>query len=283
MICILGATGRIGHMLYETWPANRTQPVIRQGRGAAPVGGLCWDMLVEPVPPEMPRGSVILNLAGVTRGDETALTANVTLALAALDAAQETAARHVFLCSSAAVYGAGHGQDLGEEDPTDPVNPYGRAKLAMEVAAERWAAEHPAIGVTVLRIGNVAGADALLGGAVAGRPVTLDPVPGHDRGPERSYIGPWALGQVLAGLADLACTGQPLPFRLNIAAPGVVGMADLLRTADLPWGWGPPNPSAVARVGLNTARLEALLPAAAGAGNAEALIADWRRWKEATA
>ena len=127
----------------------------------------------------------------------------------------------------------------------------------------------------MLRIGNVIGADALIGGADAAE-VVLDPVPGQAGGPQRAAIGPVALARVLEGLAARALAGHALPDLLNIAAPGAVAMADLLQAAGLPWRYGPENPHVLARAAMDTSRLEALLPGLAGDGSAADMVAQWR-------
>lgn len=282
MICVLGATGRLGRMLHRRWGGAGFAlpgPVLWQARYPAGPGWLRWDPLAEPWPGGVDlRGGVLFNLAGVTGGDAQALAANVDLGLAGCEAARAAGARHVFLCSSAAVYGRGKpdGGALSEDDLPAPANAYGEAKLRLEAAARDWAAQPGHPGVTLLRIGNVVGADALIGGARPGCPVRLDPVPGQAAGPERSYIGPDGLARVLAGLAGLAARGADLPFVLNLAAPGAVGMAALLDAARLPWHWGPENPAVLPRVALDTTRLEALLPGAAGDGSAGVMVAEWR-------
>ena len=289
MICVLGATGRLGRMLHRRWTGGRIMtpaPVIWQARQPAGEGWLNWDPLAAPWPGDVDlRGGVVVNLAGVTGGDEAALAVNVDLGLAGCEAALSAGARHVFLCSSAAVYGRGRpdGGALSEDDAPAPANAYGAAKLRLEAAARDWAAQRGRPGVTLLRIGNVVGADALIGGARAGHAVRLDPVPGRTSGPERSYIGPDGLARVLAGLAALALEGAPLPLLLNLAAPGAVGMAALLDAARLPWHWGPENPAVLPRVELDTTRLEALLPGVAGDGSAEAMVAEWREQEGAEA
>lgn len=252
-------------------------PVLWQGRGVVPEGWLSWAPLEAPVPALAGPVLVVLALAGVTRGDAAALARNTDLALAACEAARIWGARQVFLCSSAAVYGrdGADGRKLHEDAPAHPASDYGHAKLEMEHAVAAWAgAGRPA--VSVLRIGNVLGADAVVGRGRRGEVVRLDPVPGQKDGPRRSYIGPLALARVLAALCARAAAGEALPFAINIAAPGAVGMADLLTAAGIYWQWGPENPGVLPHVELDTARLEALLPGLAGTSRAEALIADWR-------
>ncbi|HBU16309.1 MAG TPA: hypothetical protein DEF16_17110 [Gemmobacter sp.] len=67
---------------------------------------------------------------------------------------------------------------------------------------------------------------------------------------------------------------------LNIAAPGAVSMAALLDAAGIRWCYGPENPQVLPRAAMDTALLETLLPGAAGAGDAEQMIAEWRRVTE---
>ncbi|MCJ8138334.1 NAD-dependent epimerase/dehydratase family protein [Falsirhodobacter halotolerans] len=223
-LIVTGATGRLARLLRPHWP-----DAIWLARGDAWPQG---------------RGGTILNLAGVT-DPQGPMEDNVTTAAAALAEGARRGAR-VFLMSSAAVYGTASG-DLTEDMAPTPVSPYGAAKARMEDLART--AQIP---VCVLRLGNVAGADALLR---ATPPVTLDPVAGG-RGPVRSYIGPATLAHVLRALMHI----PDLPPVLNIAAPGPVAMADLLDAAGLPWAFGPPRAGAIPRVALCTARLQALVP-----------------------
>ncbi|WP_226341117.1 NAD-dependent epimerase/dehydratase family protein [Gemmobacter serpentinus] len=274
MICVLGANGKIGRILQRAWA---DQPVFWQGRQGQVTKGLRWSLLEDAAPPAPAPDLVLINLAGVVRGSDEDLNKNRDLAAAACDLADRWQARHVFHCSSAAVYGAAglDGLLLAEDGPARPISGYGAAKLAMERSvAARLRDGGP--GQTCLRIGNIVGADALIGNGRAGEDVRLDPVLGQPQGPLRSYIGPAALARVLAGLADLAQRGADLPAVLNIAAPGLVGMADLLRAASIRWHWGAENPQVLGRVGLDTARLEALLPGIAGRADAAAMVAEWR-------
>ncbi len=187
-------------------------------------------MLADPVP-DLPRGAVILHLAGVTRGDETALRQNLAMIPALARAAQAASARSILFASTAGVYAPGP-DPAGEEDAPAPPGAYGRAKLLAEQAL-RDRAHCP---VHVLRIGNVAGADALLGPRPAQSPIVLDPVPGRDGGPLRSWIGPRDLAAALAAL----CRAD-LPPVLNLAQDPPLAMADLLDASHLPWTYGPPR------------------------------------------
>ncbi|PZX59028.1 NAD-dependent epimerase/dehydratase family protein [Cereibacter changlensis] len=270
-LLVLGANGRIGRELRRIWPRDLPGGLrpLWHSRNA----GFRWDMLAEPFP-GMEPGGVVLNLAGVTDARRP-VTQNIDLAMAACAAAEAAGARHLFLLSSAAVYGAHPTYDFREIDPPAPANPYGRAKLEMEQAAQDWASPGKP-GLTILRLGNVVGADALLGRARPGAPVLLDPAPGQEGGPLRSYIGPRSLASVLARLAALAAEDAPLPQLLNLAAAPPVSMRALLEAAGLDWRWGPETPDVIPRVGLDTRLLQGLCPLPPGAGDPAAMVAEWR-------
>lgn len=210
-----------------------------------------------------------------------------TLALAAVEAAASAAERdpgtlpaHVFLASSAAVYGAAvaaSAAGLSEDQPLAPQTSYGEAKAEMEQQATARAA---ALGVplTLLRIGNIAGLDACLGGWRPG--FTLDHF-ADGRSPQRSYIGAECLAQILSWLvaqpaiqttaaqtAGSQTAGSQIPKVLNIAQPGGVEMGALLQAAGLPYGRRPAPAQAIAEVVLDVRRLMGLL---AGTSAAAAL------------
>jgi hypothetical protein len=118
----------------------------------------------------------------------------------------------------------------------------------MERAAEAWPA------TTCLRIGNIAGADSLLGTRPEAE-VILDPIPSAPTGPTRSWIGPITLARTLASLIEAALAGQHLPRTLNIAQSPALPMDALLDAAALSWRFGPPRPETIAHVSLGTSRL----------------------------
>lgn len=266
---VLGATGRIGGMLRAHWGADA--PVRWQTRGDAP--GLGWvraDPLEARAIARAARGcGAILCLAGITParaaggGD---MGDNVALALAALRAGAETGAR-VLLASSAAIYGDRSGL-LDEGMAPAPVSPYGAAKAEMEARA-RDLADRLGVTLCALRIGNVAGADAILGGWRPG--FALDRF-ADGRTPRRSYVGPRTLAWALRALAG----ARDLPGVVNVASPGAVEMGALLDAAGLDWRARPAPESAIAHVELATARLGRLVDLPAAAGRAETLVAEWR-------
>lgn len=242
VVWVTGAGGRIGRALRRAW-AGEALHAVWQSRDPAidTTAGA-------------PRPDVVIALAGVISGPD--LGANLRLAESAL----ALGAPRTLVASSAAVYGRAGGY-LTEATPLTPAAPYGRAKAEMEAAVRGRA--------TILRIGNVAGADALLGGIRAGQPVHLDQF-ADGRTPERSYIGPGVLARVLAALAR----ADALPEVLNVAQPGVVEMAALARAAGAEVVFRPAPPEAIARVELDVTRLSALVPLPPA--EAGALVADWR-------
>lgn len=269
-LLVLGASGRIGGILRKLWSFEQ---VTWQTRGK-PKGGLsCFDPLAEPE--ALARAAsgcgAILCLAGVVpgrvgRGGD--LKDNIVLAEAAVRAGAASGAR-VFLVSSAAVYGAQTGV-LDENMILNPMSDYGRAKAEME---RQGAALGAALGVQVctLRIGNIAGVDAILGGWKPG--FQLDQF-ADGRTPRRSYIGVGSLAQVLGDLM----LAENLPQALNIAAPGAVEMGAVLDAAGLTWTPRPAPAGAIEEVYLSTralqrfSRLETV--------SADMLVKQWQHLQE---
>src|SRR5256885_8581806 len=85
--------------------------------------------------------------------------ANNTLASHSLiSAAVDAGVKHILFSSTAAVYGAPERAPIGEDDPKQPINPYGASKLMTERMLEDASAAHP-FNYGALRHFNVAGAD----------------------------------------------------------------------------------------------------------------------------
>jgi UDP-glucose 4-epimerase len=85
--------------------------------------------------------------------------ANNTVATHALiSAAVEAGLKHILFSSTAAVYGAPESVPISEDDPRQPINPYGASKLMTEWMLRDASAAHP-FNYGALRYFNVAGAD----------------------------------------------------------------------------------------------------------------------------
>lgn len=268
-VLVIGATGRIGGILRRCWPTDR---ILWQSRAAQ--AGAHWvvlDPLADPQALVKAATGVdsVLCLAGVTpamaaQGGD--MGDNIALALAAIRAATSTGAR-VLLASSAAVYGSQTGV-LGEDLTPAPLSDYGHAKARMEVEGIALG-EKLGVPVTALRIGNVAGVDAILGGWRPG--FALDRF-ADGRTPRRSYIGPVTLARVLGDLA----AAPDLPPILNVATSGVVEMGALLDAAGLAWTARPAPQTAIAQVCLSTSALQAVTSFADADSTLAAMVAEWR-------
>jgi len=252
-LIITGAGGRLGRLLLAAGHAAPVPGLRLHAVGRNQNAHIQWDILTDPAP-DWPLGAVVLHLAGVVRGDERSLAANEALVAPLTQACRRNRACGLLFVSTAAVY-APHSEAASETTPPAPQSPYGRAKLAAEAALTR---HDPGCPVCILRLGNVVGADALLGPRPEAEVITLDPVPGQPGGPLRSWIGLRSLWAVLARLARAMARGEDLPGILNVAASPPLPMADLLEAAGRAWHFGPPNPAVVPVAVMETARLQAL-------------------------
>jgi hypothetical protein len=188
---------------------------------------------------------VVLCLAGVISARRGPLGDNTALAAASIRAAAKTGA-------------------LTETTTLRSVSDYGRAKRDMEQCAAALAVE---LGVTlsILRIGNVAGLDAILGGWQPGFRLDVFADGGSRK---RSYIGVNDLAQVIAALMALPAP----PAMINIAAP--IEMHCLLDAAALPWTPRPAHATAIPMVCLDITLLRSLAPMAPP--TARDLVDQWR-------
>lgn len=236
-VLLVGASGRVGQMVERHWRQGPDPlPLMAQFRGpGAPQDALIWSPLAGPgalLQAASTTGGfqAMVMLAGVTPGPGKDLDLNRTLAEACLDAASQAGISRVLLASSSAVYGAG--AVLSETATCAPVNAYGAAKLRMEQACAPWRKQ--GMDLCLLRIGNVAGADALLlnaAKAAPGQTIEID-IFDDGRGPVRSYIGVRTLAQVLQ---TLCLHPASLPAVLNIGTPEPVSMDALADAAGQPW------------------------------------------------
>lgn len=270
-ILVIGATGRIGAVLRRYWPDGRA---IWQSRSAR-AGFVCFDPLTDPAAfADAARpATAILCLAGVVNGREAeaGFEPNETLALASVRAAAATGIP-VFLASSAAVYGNQPGC-LDESAPLNPQSEYARAKVRMETRAAALGAEVN-VPVCALRIGNIAGLDAILGGWRPG--FALDRfADGHT--PRRSYVGVRTLADMLWDVVS----GDNCPPALNIACPGAIGMGALLDAAGLDWAPRPPGDTAIPKVELDVSALSACTDRAARHADPLQMIREWRDYTAA--
>lgn len=280
-VLLVGASGRVGRMVAQHWGHGPgSLPLVPQARRAGGASGaLVWDPLAGPdglVQAAAAKGGfrAMIMLAGVTPGPGKDLDMNQTLAEACLDAAEHAGISRVLLASSSAVYGAGAGAPLAEDAPCAPVNAYGAAKLRMEQACTPW--RDRGMDLCLLRIGNVAGADALLlnvAKSAPDQPIQID-VFDDGRGPVRSYIGVRTLAQVLQ---TLSAQHAPLPDVLNIGTPHPVSMDALADAARHPWHARPATGPVPQAITLDCGKLAALYRFEKPDSDPDEMV---RQWKE---
>jgi len=83
---------------------------------------------------------------------------NTVATHALISTAVEAGVKHILFSSTAAVYGAPDKVPVAEDDPKEPINPYGSSKLMTEWMLRDASAAHP-FNYGALRYFNVAGAD----------------------------------------------------------------------------------------------------------------------------
>lgn len=278
---VLGSSGRIGRMLRRVWDAQTEAQRIgftyqtRQPY-AQRKGDLLWDVSPQ-IPPDLHAAGpfdVLVVLSGVVPRAGADLDQNAAIGLASLAAAEALGVRTVLLASSSAVYGMQSDRPYHEADTAAPANDYGRAKLEME---QRCAARARALGLRLcnLRIGNVAGADALLSNGAAlkeGEALRIDSFAGGGT-PLRSYIGPQTLAHVLSCLIE---NHAILPGVLNIGVPEPVQMAALAQAAGMPFDLLPASGTAHQYITLDCAALNGLYPFSAADSDPAQMVAQWR-------
>lgn len=241
-VLVLGGSGRIGNLLRCAWVRDQENGCAkdiaftfqtREIKKDHPHDVL-WSVL-----DGLPKGRVdaahydcMIVLSGITPKLGADFTLNTRIGTTCLRAAAELGIGHVLLASTSAVYGNASDTPFAETSALDPVNDYGRSKLKMEQACQIQA-HALSVGLCCLRIGNVAGADALL---INGAALTLDQTLQLDcfadgGTPVRSYIGPASLARVVVTLVRKRAQ---LPAVLNIAAPEPVTMGALVQAAKIP-------------------------------------------------
>ena len=278
-ILLVGASGRVGRMVLHHWQRDPGDTDITpQYRGKASLDGLSWEPMEGAAPlckavHQVGGFHAMVVLAGTTPGSGQDLNLNTRVAQACLEAAAQAGIGRVLLASSSAVYGAGQGMALDEQARCDPVNDYGAAKLTME----RDCAHFRQVGMDlcVLRIGNVAGADALLLNIAKADPAQTVEIDIYEdgRGPVRSYIGTATMAKVLQALCLHPDT---LPPVLNLASPVPVSMDQLAKASGHPWTARKPSASAHQNIILDCKALSALYDFPPSASDPSEMVRQWK-------
>lgn len=229
-VVILGAQGRLGAMI-AAYAKHAGLGWKTQARRAP--ADIVWsgDMDSAEAKKVFRTGATLVNMIGATSGDATRLhDANARFVEDLLAASAKAGVGHVILCSSAAIYGRAGSEPCRETDAPTPITPYGDSKAAMERIAKTLSADKvfraSGVKITVLRIGNVAGADALLAAAerhtMAGTPMPLHRFE-DGAAATRSYIGPRDLFEVIRA----AITSDVAHRTINVVHLQAVTLDDL--------------------------------------------------------
>ncbi len=259
---ILGANGRLGGILrrQSDRAGSKWHTQARDGSGDIHWSG---DFNAPEAADVLKPGATLINMIGATGEDDDVLTlCNVRFVETLLQRAADAGVAHVVLASSAAVYGIGQDTPLTEDTPLKPLSPYGVSKVKMEAIAQtaQTGSRYPAI--TILRIANVAGADALLAAAESraalGQPMALHRFT-NGEAPLRSYIGPQDLFSAIDALSSPHNEGVRI---VNVTAPQPVRLDDALTAyksrilPNLNWHDEPVPDGVPEKVVLSSARLE---------------------------
>ena len=275
---LVGGTGRVGRLVGPALEdAVGRGKLVRQFRRDGSPDSLVWNPLegVGRLAAEVERAGQIaamIVLAGAVPGGRAQLADNAAIAEACLAGAAAAGIRRILVASSSAVYGTALERPYSETDPCVGASPYALSKLTMECACEPW--RDRGLEVCAMRIGNVAGADALLhqlDGPTATTELSIDRF-ADGKGPLRSYIGPASLAGALAALAR---NPLELPPVVNIAGAPSVRMEDLAEAARVRWCWGVPRPEAVQSVTLDCSLLASLAGDDLVRCSARSIVAEW--------
>ncbi len=255
VVLVLGASGKIGRMLRAVWRETPAQDIefayVHRNR-SRDHQGIVW----RPGEPlnHFPKVHALVALWGATPRSGYAFSDNTDLAKATLELAAALQVERVLHFSSSAIYPASS-KPQSEANFGPAPNAYGQSKLDMEHLIATWASENEnRFSNVVLRLANVAGADALFSNIKPGGTVTLDRFP-DGLGPRRSYIGAVDLAKVIEALID----AKSVQGAINVAAPCATDMAGLAKAAKCNISWKPAPSDAIASVTLDTGKLQSVL------------------------
>ncbi|WP_299936327.1 NAD(P)-dependent oxidoreductase [uncultured Pelagimonas sp.] len=268
VVLVLGASGKVGRMLRSIWREKSPEDiefiyVYRNNRNDQQ--GVVW----QPRDPSdhLPKAHAIVALWGATPRSGHAFSENADLANVTLELAKALEVERVLHFSSSAVY-LPSTKPLTETISDNAPNAYGQSKLDMEQQITSWMSENEVtFSNVILRLANVAGADALFNNMKPGNTVTLDRF-ADGLGPRRSYIGSVDLAKVIEALIN----DQSVLGPVNVAAPKATEMADLVKAAGCRVEWTSAPDGAIATVALDTRRLQSILKIDEAAAEAQHLI-----------
>ena len=229
-VLVTGGAGYVGSQTSKALAANGYRPVVFDNLstgyrelvrwGPLIVGDLCDPGAVEQLFAEH-RFAAILHFAALSDVGESVREParywrnNLLGAINLLDAARRHGCVPIVFSSSCAVYGEPGRLPIREDAPTDPVNPYGRTKLAVEQALADHGAAYGLRSVC-LRYFNAAGCDP-------------EGETGESHHPE-THLVPRAVMAALGRIPELAIYGDDYPTPDGTAVRDYVHVCDLADT-----------------------------------------------------
>lgn len=232
--------------------------------------------------------------------------ANVLTSLNLIEAALAAECRDFVFSSTCATYGDQDGVVLDEDTPQNPINAYGKSKLAIEMMLGDFAASH-GLRPVIFRYFNVAGADpeALVGeqhrpethlipvllDAIAGRRAALTvfgtDYPTPDGTCIRDYVHVTDLaGAHLLGLKWLEKGGQPRAFCLGtgsgFSVREVIEQSRTITNREVPVSYGERRAGDAVSLVCGSRRAREELGWTPVRSNMGDMIADAWRWHQST-
>lgn len=277
---LMGANGRVGRLLTTVWQLSppKMHMLTQTRHGASDLNWLPAQQgpapLLDFVAQEGQIHAITMLIGAGSNASRAILDDATKAVIATLHAAQIAGVSRVVIASSSAVYGLG--THMSETETPNPVSEYGRAKLDLETECLRQAPDD--LELCLMRIGNVAGADALLSQVCWGRApgqISLDQF-ADGEGPHRSYISPMSLARVIDALMT---TPKPLPRILNVAQDPPIAMSALAQAAALNWSWtpAPAHRARTQQITLDCSALEDILGLDKITASPGAMVEDLRR------
>lgn len=226
-VLVTGGAGYVGSHAAKALAAAGLQPVVYDNMSRGHRWAVCWGPLIEGdigdrehllATMRAHQVTAVLHFAAFIEVGESVrdpgkyFRNNSANAVTLLDAMVEAGVRDIVFSSTAAVYGDPIEVPLVEDHPTNPVSPYGEAKLFVEHAL-RWYGQAHGLRWAALRYFNAAGADP------AGEL-------GEDHNPE-SHLIPLAIGAALGTRPPLKLFGTDYATRDGTAVRDYVHVSDL--------------------------------------------------------
>ncbi|WP_420861689.1 NAD-dependent epimerase/dehydratase family protein [Algirhabdus cladophorae] len=254
-ILVTGGTGKLAQSMAQSMASGDAPfEMLRLSRRRDDPNCLYWDQAQSSIVPPLARTpDALVHLAGATPVGDQAYDGTIPLAHATLALAQALGIKRMIVVSSIAVYGPPLARPFLEEDQLNPAHPYGQSKRDLEHHMQR---NHSAFGVkeiSILRLGNVIGADQLghlAKSATAANPLQIAQFEDGSYA-MRSYLNAALLCDVIAQLVSAG--SMPSVFNVSTLTP--IGMDVVADKLGAPWIARDATPQDVPLVAMDCAAL----------------------------